>query len=174
MLLVAALSLPFLYIMLRKPILRRLALRNATRRPRETALVILGSLLGTAIMTGSYVVGDTFNASIRRIAHEQLGPIDEIVTANGIGAQQMLAARLSGLRSPDVDGVLPAVTASASAATAATTTPVRAAPKSQLFETDFAAAREFGGDPHATGMSGATPGPGEAAIGKDLARALHV
>jgi len=171
MFLVALLSLPFLYILVRKPILRRLALRNATRRPRETALVILGSLLGTAIMTGSYVVGDTFNASIRRTAHEQLGPIDEIVSANGIAGGPMLAAKLAGLASPDIDGTLSATTASASAAS--NTTPVRAAPKSQLIETDFAAARSFGGDPHATGISGATPGPGEAAIGKDLARTLH-
>src|SRR5215468_4019670 len=135
MILVALLSLPFFYVIARKPVLRRLALRNATRRPRETALVILGSLLGTAIMTGSYVVGDTFNASIRRTAHEQLGPVDEIVSANGLGGGAVLAA----------------TTASASAAS--TTAPVRAAPKSQLIETDFAAARVFGGDPHATGIS---------------------
>ena len=60
--------------------LRRLALRNVARRPRETMLVILGSLLGTAIMTGSFVVGDTFTSSIRRGAFEQLGPIDEVVS----------------------------------------------------------------------------------------------
>lgn len=172
MFVVALLSLPFLYVIARKPILRRLALRNATRRPRETALVILGSLLGTAIMTGSYVVGDTFNASIRRIAHEQLGPIDEIVSANGLAAGPALTAKLAGLQSPDVDGVLPATVASASAAT--TTGPVRAAPKAQLLEIDFAAARAFGGDARATGISGATPGAGEVAVGKDLARTLHV
>jgi len=34
MLIVALLSLPFLYIVLRRPVLRRLALRNAARRPR--------------------------------------------------------------------------------------------------------------------------------------------
>jgi putative ABC transport system permease protein len=175
MIVVALLSLPFLYIVARKPILRRLALRNATRRPRETALVILGSLLGTAIMTGSYVVGDTFNSSIRRIAHEQLGPIDEIVSANGVAAGSALTAKVSGLPAQEVDGVLAATTASASAASAASTsTPVRAAPKSQLVEIDFAAARDFGGDARATGISGPTPGPGEAAIGKDLARTLHV
>src|SRR5437868_9905002 len=116
MIFVALLSLPFLYVLVRKPVLRRLALRNATRRPRETALVILGSLLGTAIMTGSYVVGDTFNASIRRTAHQQLGPVDEIVSANGLTAGSVLTTRLAGLHSSDVDGVLSATTASASAA----------------------------------------------------------
>ncbi|HWS45356.1 MAG TPA: hypothetical protein VN636_05805, partial [Acidimicrobiia bacterium] len=84
MIIVAALSLPFLFVLARKPVLRRLALRKAVRRPRETVLVILGSLLGTAIMTGSFVVGDTFNASIKRIAYEQLGPVDEVVSSNGL------------------------------------------------------------------------------------------
>ncbi len=172
MIFVALLSLPFLYVLIRKPVLRRLALRNAVRRPRETALVILGSLLGTAIMTGSFVVGDTFNASIRRTAYEQLGPVDEIVSANGIGAAALLDARLAGIHDANVDGTLTLTTTSASAAS--TVVPVRAAPKAQLLETDFAAARKFGGDAHATGISGPTPTSGQAVIGHDLARALKI
>ena len=102
MILVAILSLPFLFVLVRKPVLRRLALRNAVRRPRETALVILGSLLGTAIMTGSFVVGDTFNSSIRRMAYEQLGPVDEIVSANGLAAGAARSRRGSpDLRDPE-------------------------------------------------------------------------
>ena len=172
MILVALLSLPFLFVLARKPVLRRLALRNAVRRPRETALVILGSLLGTAIMTGSFVVGDTFNASIRRTAHTQLGPVDEIVSANGLASAPVLASRLGRLRDPNVDGTLALTSTTASAAS--TTAPVRAAPKAQLLETDFSAARRFGGDPHATGISGPTPSVGDAVITSDLARALRV
>ncbi len=86
MIVVALLSLPFLYVFARRPVLRRLALRNAVRRPRETLLVVLGSLLGTAIMTGSFVIGDTFDASVRRGAYEQLGPVDEVVSSNGFAA----------------------------------------------------------------------------------------
>src|SRR5258708_6818599 len=127
MIVVALLSLPFLFVLVRKPVLRRLALRNATRRPRETALVILGSLLGTAIMTGSFVVGDTFNSSIRRTAYEQLGPVDEIISANGLAAAATLEARLATLsREPDVDGMLALTSTTASAAS--TSAPVRAAP----------------------------------------------
>ena len=173
MIIVALLSLPFLFVLASKPVLRRLALRNATRRPRETALVVLGSLLGTAIMTGSFVVGDTFNSSIRRTAYEQLGPVDEIVSANGLAAAGTLHARLATLAGdPDVDGTLALTSTTASAAS--TTAPVRAAPKAQLLETDFAAARQFGGDAHATGISGPTPGAGEAVIGTDLARTLRL
>src|SRR5271170_3410360 len=110
---VAILSLPFLYVLIRRPVLRRLALRNVARRPRETLLVILGSLLGTAIMTGSFVVGDTFASSIRRGAYEQLGPIDEVVSVDGLAAGGALRSRLAGFRSPDVDGLLAVTFASA-------------------------------------------------------------
>ena len=117
--------------------------------------MILGSLLGTAIMTGSFVVGDTFNASIRRTAYTQLGPVDEIVSANGLAAAQVLASRLGSLRDPNVDGTLAIVSTTASAAS--TTAPVRAAPKAQLLETDFAAARQFGGDPARPGSRARHP-----------------
>jgi putative ABC transport system permease protein len=164
MIVVLVLSLPFLFILARRPVLRRLALRNAVRRPRETVLVVLGSLLGTAIMTGSFVVGDTFNSSIRRVAHEQLGPIDEVVTLNGKPA-------FNAAPSADVDGVLPLTLTRAAIATASDHR--FAAPKAQLLETDFGQATNFGGDEHATGISGATPAAGEAVIGADLARTLH-
>ena len=73
LILVALVSLPFIAILMRRPVLRRLALRNAVRRPREAALVVLGSLLGAAIITGSAVVGDTMDASIRQVARTHLG-----------------------------------------------------------------------------------------------------
>jgi putative ABC transport system permease protein len=171
MIIVALASLPFLYVLIRRPVWRRLALRNIARRPRETVLIVLGSLLGTAIMTGSFVVGDTFTSSIRRGAYEQLGPIDEVVSASGLANGAAVRARLEGFRAADADGVLPLTIASAAIAT--TTSPRRAAPTSQLLETDFAAARQFGGDTHATGISGRTPKRGEVVIGADLARTLR-
>ena len=172
MYLVAILSIPFLYVLVRKRVLRRLALRNAARRPRETALVVLGSLLGTAIMTGSFVVGDTFNASIKRIAYEQLGPVDEVVSSNGLSGAATLASHFGGWSNPNVDGVLAMTRASASAATIGANR--LAAPKAALLETNFADAARFGGNQRATGISGATPAPGTAVIGRDLADTLHV
>src|SRR5438105_14122440 len=91
--LVVFFSLPFFYMLGRKRILRRLAIRNAVRRPRETALVLLGAMLGTAIITSSYVVGDTLRSSVRRGAYTQLGPVDETVAGDGsaVGAQAAAA-----------------------------------------------------------------------------------
>jgi putative ABC transport system permease protein len=169
---VVLVSLPFVAILVRRPILRRLALRNAVRRPREAALVVLGSLLGAAIITGSAVVGDTMNASIRQVARTHLGPIDELVTTRGAADQQQLLRVLQPLESGNIDGVL--ALATMEAAVTSTGPRVRTAPRSQLLAVDFEQARGFGGDAEATGISGSTPGVGRAAITVDVARVLRV
>src|SRR5687768_718915 len=106
LILVVLVSLPFIAILVRRPVLRRLAFRNATRRPREAALVVLGSLLGAAIITGSAVVGDTMDASIRQVARTHLGPIDELVSARSSKQQAQLLRVLRPLESGNIDGVL--------------------------------------------------------------------
>jgi len=172
--LVLLLSLPFLWVLARRPVLRRLAVRNALRRPREAALVVLGSLLGAAIITGSMVVGDTMNASIRQVARTHLGPIDEIVSTRGPMDQGQLMAGYKSLvlRNADVDGML--AIAWMDGAVTTTGPRLRSAPRAQVLGVDFAAARHFGGDAEATGVSGATPAIGHAAISSDLAGALGV
>ena len=174
---VAFASLPFLYLLLRRPVLRRLALRSIARRPRESVLVVLGSLLGTAIITGSFVVGDTLDASLRQDAVTKLGPIDELVRVGSSAEQEVLAAELAELdvRSELIDGVLPLTTATA---TVAVPGPdggaLRAEPSATVVEANFDAAARFGGDPAATGIDGAMPGRGRAAVGVDLATELGV
>ncbi|MGI8758583.1 MAG: ABC transporter permease [Acidimicrobiales bacterium] len=179
---VVVLSVPFLILVVRRPVLRRLAARNIARRPRETVLVVLGSLLGTAIITGSFVVGDTLDASFRQDAVTKLGPIDELVRTSSPEEQADLVERLSALdeRSDEIDGVLALTTATAAVSTpGAGAAPgggqvQRAEPSALVVEVDFAAARGFGDDEEATGITGATPAPGSAALGEDLAAALGV
>lgn len=170
--LVVILSVPFLVILASRPVLRRLALRYASRRPRETMLVLLGSLLGTAIITGSFVVGDTLDASIRRSAFTQLGPVDEVVRAPVLDVVASAAPTVRSAGGADVDGVLPVGVVDAAVSTVGPNR--KAEPNAQVYEVDFGAARNFGGDSQATGMDGPTPGQGEAAIGDDLSRALGV
>lgn len=167
---VLVLSLPFLVVLVRKPVYRRLAVRNAVRRPRETLLVLLGSMLGTAIITGSFIVGDTLDSSLRRSAFTQLGPVDEVVTSSGSEAGARVEQALGSLPADLTDGLLPMLTLDAAVAT--TTATPKAEPRAAVIEVDFARARRFGGDPAATGMSGPTPGFGEAVLGRDLARTL--
>ncbi|MGZ4318723.1 MAG: ABC transporter permease [Gaiellaceae bacterium] len=165
------LSLPFLYVLARKPVLRRLALRNASRRPREAALVVLGSLLGAAIVTGSFVVGDTIDGSIRQSARAHLGPIDELAVVQDTSEWSVLRQQLQFLPRDEVDGVLPFAALNASVVTSARGV-LRSAPASQVVAVDFAAARKFGRDPASTGISGPTPPVDHAAITTDLADKL--
>ncbi len=164
---------PFLYVLARRPILRRLALRNAVRRPREALLVVLGSLLGAAIITGSAVVGDTMDSSIRQAARQHLGPIDELVLARNTNEWRSLSSRLRSLPSSKVDGVLQLATFDA-ATTAGRGATLRTIPNSHVVGVDFDAARGFGEDAGTTGVAGATPAPGHAAITEDLAHGLDV
>jgi putative ABC transport system permease protein len=166
-------ALPFLYILARRPILRRLAVRNAVRRPREALLVVLGSLLGAAIITGSAVVGDTMNSSIRQVARQHLGPIDELVVARNARDWHAIGQRLRGLSSANVDGVLSMASFDASA-TAGWGGSLRTVPNVQVVGVDFQQARALGAQPATTGISGPTPAAGHVAISSDLARALRV
>ncbi len=52
-------TLAVLSSMLRRPALRRLGLRNLTRRKWNTVLVVVGSMVGTALISGSLVLNDS-------------------------------------------------------------------------------------------------------------------
>src|SRR2546430_4594440 len=107
-----------LAIAVRQPVSRRLARRQLARRRSEAALAIIGSTLGTAIIVGALVVGDTLNFSVRQDAYRTLGPIDERVLSADVRAGDIVARKLRALETnPDVDGVLSADVAQ-SAATA--------------------------------------------------------
>jgi len=165
---VVFLSLPFLFLLARKPVLRRLAFRNATRRPRETMLVLLGSLLGTAIITGSLIVGDTLDRSFRQAVYSHQGPIDELVETSAV-PQAEIERRLAAVGSDDVDGLLPITTAAA-----AVIAGDKAEPNATIVEVDFARAAAFGADPDSTGIEGPTPAPGRVVITEDLAEMVDV
>jgi putative ABC transport system permease protein len=161
------------YQALRRPVLRRLALRDAARRPGESALVIAGSLLGTALITGSFIVGDTLDASIEATATTQLGPVDEVVAASSPVAARRARGRIERLNHSRIDGVMSLVAAAASFSSDDSGRKL-AEPEGQLIELDFDEGRGFGGDRAATGIEGPAPTAGEAVLGEDLAHRLEV
>lgn len=71
--------LPALWVA-RKATIRRLAWRNLASRPAEALLVTAGTMLGTAIIVASFVVGDTIEDGVGGIVDTSLGPIDESLT----------------------------------------------------------------------------------------------
>lgn len=173
---VGLLLVPIAYDWVARPMFRRLALRNGVRRKGEAALVVAGSLLGTAIITASFVVGDTITSSLRDTARTRLGPLDEVVEVLDVGDLDALERAVTEPEPPaGVDGTLRAVTAAGAAANDDPDRP-RAAPSVGLVEVDFDAARAFGDDPDATGLgaAGATPAGGEAVINERLAGELEI
>ena len=69
--------------MLRWPALRRMGLRNITRRKWNTALVVLGSMVGTALISGSLVLNDSTGRFQEDEARQTLGEIDEVAGKAG-------------------------------------------------------------------------------------------
>jgi putative ABC transport system permease protein len=65
--------------MLRNPILRRMSFRHAVRWPGSTVLVVFGTMIGTAMITGSLVVGDNVRDWVYRDVEARFGEIDQVV-----------------------------------------------------------------------------------------------
>ena len=174
-LLVSLVALVVALIAIRQRALRRLAVRSALRRPNEAILVVLGSMLGTAIITGSFIVGDTLGASVRSSAWTQLGPIDETVTVYGLEAYPILNPVLSPLAGdPRIDGLAYAMVSSGTVAARYGADDPFAKPNVTLLELNFDAARTFGLDQSATGLGNVpTPNENEVVLSRDLAEDLR-
>jgi putative ABC transport system permease protein len=175
--LLAAALLVTAAIALRGPLVRRLALRQVNRRRGEAALVVTGSVLGTAIIVGSFIVGDTLNFSVKRNAYDHLGVIDEVVSSPTPAQGQQAARRLAGLRGdPDVDGLLTirrhgaAVAKGDGGAVRGASAGRKGEPRATVVEVDFAAAARFEGA--AASLAGPAPGAGEVVLNDELAGSL--
>ncbi len=81
---------------IRRPVIRRIAVRNLLRRRGEATLVVVGSLLATALITASFVIGDSFGASIGAIADDRWGDVDQVVAADSPSGQAEVARLLIG------------------------------------------------------------------------------
>jgi len=157
--------------LIRRPVIRRQALRNVVRHRGETVLVIAGTLLGTAIITASFVVGDSFSGSIRDLARTALGPVDELIAVEPDQLDDVLGA-IEAAPIESVDGVL--VLESSSAAVVSVSDDPRGDPRVRVFGIDVADAAAFGDDPAITGFENVVqPALGEALLGEDVARTLE-
>ncbi len=171
---VLALLLPtVLFDLFRSPTIRRLGLRNVTRRKGEAALVVGGSMLATALVAASFIIGTSFDQSIRGEAANRLGPVDEVVFLDDPDRLAEMAAAVRDLPGDDIDGVL--LGTRTTVAVGVVGPDRRVEPSAALFEFDLAEARAFGGDPAATGLADLGPlGSDEIVINEKLANELEV
>jgi len=76
-------------MMARDRITVRMSIRNFTRRKTNMAIVIAGLMIGTAMISGSLVTGDTLTNLFTRGAYNGYGYADEVVyTLSGPGGYQ--------------------------------------------------------------------------------------
>jgi len=86
---VIVLFLITLGMMARDRITVRMSIRNFTRRKTNMAIVIAGLMIGTAMISGSLVTGDTLTNLFTRGAYNGYGYADEVVyTLSGPGGYQ--------------------------------------------------------------------------------------
>ena len=66
-----------------RPVYLRMAMRNATRRPSQTGLVLAGLMVGTLILSGALVASDSMEYLIVEESYRQLDTLDELVDTQG-------------------------------------------------------------------------------------------
>ena len=67
----------------RRPLLARLAYREAVRRPWQSGVVIAGLTVGTAMILMAQINGDSMSDTLTAATYRSWGRVDLVVTANG-------------------------------------------------------------------------------------------
>src|SRR4029453_7221944 len=68
---------------IRNRIFLRMGIRNVSRRRARTALIVLGLMLGTTIISSALVTGDRMSHTIRTSGVQSLGKTDVLVSVKG-------------------------------------------------------------------------------------------
>lgn len=88
------------YVALRNRIIFLMGLRNIPRRRAQTALIVVGLMLSTLIISAAFATGDTVNYSVSNEAFQLLGHVDITVEPQerkgGIFEDSFLSAGSSG------------------------------------------------------------------------------
>ena len=84
-----------LVLALRRPLLARLALREAVRRPGQSAVVVFGLMIGTTAIFATQVLSDSFLESATRSAYLAWGNVDLLAADGGRFFDPALAAGLA-------------------------------------------------------------------------------
>jgi putative ABC transport system permease protein len=111
-------------IVLRQPLTLRLSIRNIRRRIGRSALIVVGLMLATTIISAAFNTGDTIAETIHSEVIISLGNIDEVISAQEEGDIE-ITGETTGLAffdeskfdeinaaaagNGDIDGVMPAI-----------------------------------------------------------------
>ncbi len=68
-----------LWVLLRHRVIFKMGMRNVPRRPAQTALIVIGLMLSTLIMSAALTTGDTLDNTITGAVYDLMGHTDELV-----------------------------------------------------------------------------------------------
>jgi len=160
-----------LLVVFRRRYLWRMGSRHFSRRPTETLLVVLGSVLGTALITGSFITSDSLTSSFTAEVYKRMGEVDEQVILVNSQASQNADRKLDELRSdPLIDGA--AKVTNETATTRSLADPSKTEPRTEVFALNLADLDSFGTEKQALG--GPNLSGDEAVLTKELADELGV
>ncbi|HPE68441.1 MAG TPA: FtsX-like permease family protein [Thermotogota bacterium] len=102
--------------MLRYRLFTRISFRNIFRRKIDTFLIVFGALIGTAMISGSFAMNDSFKSFLYSQVEQNLGPVDEVLVKEisrdrtqgspfSLSEIQPFLDRIQDAR--QVDGILP-------------------------------------------------------------------
>lgn len=85
-------------------IIFKMSIRNSYRRITTTVLVVIGAMVGTALITGSQVINDSFKKTADQLIKESLGEIDVEIKSDllaPIDEKGLLVERLKQVKNVD-------------------------------------------------------------------------
>ena len=109
------------FIALQNRTMFKMGLRNLPRRGLQTALIVIGLMLATLIITAAFTTGDTIDYSITKKSFDQWQRQDLVINVRGDESEDAIgpdvyvpetaAADLEGLLAdaPDVEAIVPAL-----------------------------------------------------------------
>lgn len=92
----------------RNPVLFKMGVRNITRRPAQTFLILLGLMLATLLFSSTLATGDTMNYSVEKSAIETIGQVDLVIQPkknSGTGESAMDVNEAILLKNKDLNRV---------------------------------------------------------------------
>ncbi len=112
--LVAAIFLAVMGLGLVRRILLRIAARNAWRHRRSTALAIVGLMIGTAMISSAFAIGDSFRSANRSAVFDSFAGVDERIvvyapSGDRVPFNETVAVALSAIQGGAIEGVAPAL-----------------------------------------------------------------
>ncbi len=112
---VTGVSVLIVALVVRDVAIFKMGVRNLVRRPKTAGIVIIGLLIGSAVVSGSLISSSSLDYVVMRTAYDTLGNVDETVVSNGLPFNYSVYSKLTGDAdlTNNTDGISPSLSGQA-------------------------------------------------------------